>query len=205
MLKYSEKHARFSRIPENEDCEDLLPSNEALERPPPRRQFPQLLPTVLMFVIAICTSTISFWFGRKWESTSDPSSWVKEITNYCKRASELISQASLTPASSTNSRRRPSPLHPNTIQRLPAQRKHFSSTSKPRSRRSMGDSRRQLSPAHHPLLPGSKVRSGARPSEDQSKIRRWLPRERRRTTPSSLPEPPASKPVVQLRVLSQSW
>ncbi|PMD40559.1 hypothetical protein L207DRAFT_544008 [Hyaloscypha variabilis F] len=35
-----------------------------------------------MFVIAICTSTISFWFGRKWESTSDPSSWVKEITNY---------------------------------------------------------------------------------------------------------------------------
>ena len=80
----SEKDARFSRIPENEDYEDLLPNNEALE--PPRKRLPHLLPTVLILIFAISTSTISFWCGRKWDSTARPSSWMQEITNYCKKA-----------------------------------------------------------------------------------------------------------------------
>jgi hypothetical protein len=89
MFNTSEKNARFSRIPENEDCENLLPSHEALSQTPPRSKLLQLIPTILLFTFAIFTSTLAFWCGRNWDSNSRPSSWVKEITSYCKGAQGL--------------------------------------------------------------------------------------------------------------------
>jgi hypothetical protein len=117
-------------------------------------------------VFAICTSTLGFWIGRNWDSTSRPSFLAKEITNYCKTLFPLFPILPSLAIPSSNPRRYSSILHPNPFQRLFPQREHLPRTLKSRSRCRLALPRRELPCSHH--SPSLAQKSGL--AHDQVKI-----------------------------------